>query len=106
MKYQELYKNLIDCILNGGRESTKQQRLSAFENTAMPQPLAGLIDKVAYHAYQITDSDINTVKSDGFSEDQLFELLICAAAGQASRQYQSGLAALEEALKKGDSHAS
>lgn len=106
MKYKKLYKSLIDRILSGDGKSSKQQRLSAFENTDIPQPLATLIDKVASHAYQITDSDINTVKSAGFSEDQLFELIICAAAGQASRQYQNGLAALAEALKKGGSHAS
>jgi len=39
-------------------------------------------------------------------EDQLFELIICAAVGQASRQYEAGLAALAEAKKEGGSYAS
>ena len=33
----------------------------------------------------------------GFTEDQLFELVICAAVGQSTRQYEAGLAALAEA---------
>jgi len=106
MKYKQLYESLIDRILSGEGKSSKQMRLSAFENADIPQPLATLIDKVASHAYQITDSDINTAKSAGFSEDQLFELIICAAVGQASRQYQNGVAALEAAQKEGGSHAS
>lgn len=106
MRYQQLFKHLIDCILYSDGKSTKQQRLSAFENTDLPQPLATLINKVAHHAYRVTDSDINAVKVTGFSEDQLFELIICAAVGQASRQYQKSLAALTEAMKKGGSNAS
>jgi hypothetical protein len=106
MRHQQLFKQLIDGILNGDGESTKQQRISAFENTDLPQPLAALINKVAYRAYRITDSDINTIKATGFNEDQLFELIICAAVGQASRQYQKGLAALTEAMKKRGFYAS
>ena len=33
----------------------------------------------------------------GFTDDQLFELVICAAVGQSTRQYEAGLAALAEA---------
>lgn len=44
MKYQQLFKQLIDGILNGDGESTKQQRISAFEDTDLPQPLAGLLE--------------------------------------------------------------
>ena len=33
----------------------------------------------------------------GFSDDQLFELVIAAAVGQSTRMYDSALAALDEA---------
>jgi len=67
-----------------------------------------LIDKVARQPSHITDHDIASVKADGISEDEIFELVICAAIGQATRQYEAGLAALDEALagEKGVSHAS
>jgi len=35
---------------------------------------------------------------EGLSEDQIFELVVCAAIGQATRQYQSALGALAEAV--------
>ncbi|PTR45619.1 hypothetical protein C8K38_101348 [Rhodococcus sp. OK611] len=53
-----------------------------------------LIEKVADHAYRVTDEDIAAVRAAGLSEDQVFEIVVCAAVGQASRQYNSALAAL------------
>lgn len=106
MEYQQLYQRLIDRILKGDGRSEKQQRQAAFDNAGLPQPLDILINKVAYEAYKVTDADIVAAKNAGVSDDQLFELIICAAAGQSSRQYESGLAALAEALKEGGSHAS
>jgi hypothetical protein len=104
--YKQLSNNLIDRILQGKGDSSRQQRQAAFNNADLPQPLSSLINKVALHAYKVTDSDIDAVKNTGVSEDRLFELIICGAVGQASRQYESGLAALAEATKEGGHHAS
>jgi len=104
--YEQLYHGLLNRILKGKGFSPQEQRQAAFNNADLPQPLSVLIDKVARHAYKVTDSDIDAVKSTGVSEDQLFELIVCAATGQASRQYESGLAVLAEVIKKGDRHAS
>ncbi len=106
MEYKKLYQDLTDRILQGKGQSTPQQRQAAFDNGDLPKPLNTLINKVAHSAYKITDSDIAAAKETGVTEDQLFELIICGAVGQASRQYQSGLAALGEAINKGDYHAS
>ena len=105
MEYKQLYQRLIDRILHGDGESTQQDRQKAFENAGLPQPLSTLIDKVAYKAYQVTDNDISSVKAMGINEDELFELIICGAVGEASRQYQSGLAALTEVIQSGGDHA-
>jgi hypothetical protein len=35
------------------------------------------------------------VRAAGHSEDEIFEIVLCAAIGQATRQYQAGLAALD-----------
>jgi hypothetical protein len=40
------------------------------------------------------------VKASGLSEDQIFEIVVCAAIGQAVRQHDTALAALEAATKK------
>jgi hypothetical protein len=104
--YQQLYHNLLNRMLKGKGFSSEEQRQAAFNNAGLPQPLNNLIGKIALQAYKVADSDIDAVKSTGVSEDQLFELMICAAAGQASRQYESGLAALAEAIEKGGQRAS
>lgn len=106
MEYKKLYQDLIDRILKGKGESSPEQRQAAFNNAGLPGPLNLLIGKVTNDAYKVTDSDVASAKAAGSSEDQLFELIICGAAGQASRQYQSGLAALAEATKEGGRHAS
>jgi len=36
----------------------------------------------------------------GFSEDQIFEVVVCAAIGQATRQRDAALAALAAATEK------
>jgi hypothetical protein len=64
-----------------------------------------LIEKVARYAYKVTDADITAARTSGLSEDEIFELVVCAAIGQATRQYDSARAALEAATK-GSEHAS
>ena len=55
-----------------------------------------LIDKVALRPTQVTEADFTAAKAAGFSEDQLFELVICAAVGHSTRLYEAGLAAVAE----------
>jgi alkylhydroperoxidase family enzyme len=64
--------------------------------------LHALIDKVATRPTQVTDADFAAAKASGFSEDQLFELVISAAVGQSARLYEAGLAALAEAKGEPD----
>ena len=59
-----------------------------------------LVDKVARHAYRVADEDITDARASGLSEDQVFEIVVCAAIGQATRQYDRALAALEAATGK------
>ena len=41
-------------------------------------------------------------KASGCTEDQIFELVVCAAVGQSTRLYEAGLAALAEATGQGE----
>ena len=56
----------------------------------------------------VTDEDVAKVEASGESEDQIFELVVCAAIGQATRQYETALEALAEAMtgEKRSEHAS
>ncbi len=97
------YNALVARILDGDGEATNGQRRAAFDNTGLAEPLRTLLDKIAHHAYRVTGGDIAAVRASGLTEDQIFELVVCAAVGQATRQYQSGLAALETVT--GSAHA-
>jgi alkylhydroperoxidase/carboxymuconolactone decarboxylase family protein YurZ len=93
----QLHRELVVRVLEGAGKAAPELRRAAFENAGLSEPVRTLIEKVAHHAYQITDGDVAAVRTAGLSEDQIFEIVICAAIGQASRQYSSALAALASA---------
>lgn len=62
-----------------------------------PEPLARLLTKVTYKAYQVTDADIQQLREAGYSEDTIFEVVTSAAVGAAMRRYTRGMAALHAA---------
>jgi alkylhydroperoxidase family enzyme len=95
-------ETVIARILDGDGRASHTQRRAAFDNAGLTEPLSTLVEKIAKHAYKVTDEDIAAVRASGFSEDQIFEIAVCAAIGQASRQYDTALAALAAATKRTD----
>ncbi len=65
-------------------------------NAACPIPtsLAPFIDKVSLNAYQVTDEDIEQLRTAGYSEDAIYELTLSAAVGASLARLECGLAAL------------
>jgi hypothetical protein len=96
------HRALVDRVLTAEGRTSAQQRARAFGNDALPPPLDVLIGKVATSPAQITDADFAAAKAAGFTEDELFELVVCAAVGQAARLYDAGLQALAEATAGGE----
>jgi hypothetical protein len=92
-----LHRALIDRILGRDGHATSELRHAAFTNAGLDEPIRTLVDKVARHSYQVTDEDVADVRAAGLSEDQVFEIVVCAAVGQADRQYRAALDALEKA---------
>jgi hypothetical protein len=100
------HRALVDSVLKGEGRASAEQRARAFASDGLdPPPLGALIGKVATRPVRVTDADFAAAKAAGFSEDQLFELVICAAVGASTRMYEAGLAALAEATE-GPDHAS
>jgi len=93
-------KTLIARILEGEGTASHAQRRAAFDNAGLSEPLGALIVKVAKHAYQVTDDDVAAVRASGLSEDQVFEIVVCAAIGQATRQHDTAMAALDAATRR------
>lgn len=101
-KKRAAHRALVDRVLNGPGRAAAEQRARAFRNTGVPPPLNALIGKVAARPAQVTEADFAAARASGFTEDQLFELVICAAVGQSARLYEAGLAALAEAAASGE----
>jgi hypothetical protein len=93
-------KALASRILEGEGKASPSERKAAFDSSGLPEPAGTLVDKVARHAYRVTDEDFAAVRESGLSEDQVFEIVVCAAIGQATRQYDAAFAALEAATAR------
>lgn len=92
-----LHASLVDRALEGEGQASPEIRRAAFNNEGLPEPFSQFVEKVAHNARMVTDVDIGTLQSAGLSEDQIYEIVVCAAIGQATRQYQNALAALSAA---------
>jgi alkylhydroperoxidase family enzyme len=93
-------KALVTRILEGDGRSSHALHRAAFDNAGLRQPLCTLVDKVVRHAYKVTSDDIAAVRASGVSEDQIFELVVCAAIGEATRQHNTAIAALNAAMER------
>jgi hypothetical protein len=101
-KKRAVFRALVDRVLNGEGRASAEQRARAFGNDGLSPPLDALIGKVTTRPAQVTEADFAAAKASGLSEDQLFELVICAAVGQSARLYEAGLAALAAATVNGE----
>jgi len=97
---REARMGVIQRILEGHGESSRTERRSAFDDAGLAEPLGSLVHKVAVDSWNVTQKDIDAARASGHSEDQIFELVVSAAIGQANRQYETAMAALEQAAKE------
>lgn len=96
---QEARRALVARILEGKGTAPHAQRRAAFDNAPLDEAVKTLVRKVTERAHSVTDDDIARAQGAGLSEDQIFELVVCAAVGQATRQFESAAAALDAAAK-------
>jgi hypothetical protein len=91
---------LVRRILQGPGVASLAEREAAFNDSGLAGAVGALVEKVAKCAFRITDEDIAAATASGLSEDKAFEIVVCAAVGQATRQYDTAHAALEAAAGK------
>jgi len=90
-------QRVVDRAVNGDGVSSTSARRAAFDNRDVEPRARMLVDKVARHAWTVTAQDVDAPRAAGVSEDEIFELVVCAALGQATRQLDAALAALDAA---------
>ncbi len=94
----KLRARATETVRDGAGKTSPTRRRAAFDNTNVEEPARALIDKVANTAWKVSDEDVAAAKAAGLGEDEIFELTIAAAFGQATRQLTSALAAVDQAF--------
>lgn len=100
LDFKNAHKALVSRILDGDGSASLARRRGAFDNSGLSEPMKTLLNKVAEHPAKVTDEDFADARASGLSEDQIFEMVVSAAVGQATRQYNTALAALDAATQK------
>jgi alkylhydroperoxidase family enzyme len=67
-------------------------RAAAQPGRPAPEAMASYLGKVHAHAYRVTDADVEQLREEGFSDDEIFEHTVSAAVAE-------GLTRLDAALK-------
>ena len=108
-RYATLTQRLVDSVLAGTGHTASELRRVIEARAAglggrrsppapgggeVPTPLAAYVDKIALHAYTITDGDVAALQRAGSSDDAVFEITVAAALGAALGRLERGLAAL------------
>jgi alkylhydroperoxidase family enzyme len=106
-RHAQKIQKLVDSVLNGPGHSDAKLRQAVEQRAAahagrlpqlekkLPAELETYIDKIALHAYKVTDADIETLRKAGYSEDVIFELTLSAALGAGITRFDRGIAMLK-----------
>jgi alkylhydroperoxidase family enzyme len=109
-QFKPVTQHLIEAVLTTSGDSSPRLRQAVEARAAalggyaqesaqedIPPELSSYVDKVARHAYKVTDADIQRLRQAGYSEDAIFEITLSAALGAGIGRLESGLRALKGA---------
>ena len=94
MRYENFQRSLVAAVLNARGDTSAALRSAAMQRGALPAPVASYVDKVARHAYTVTDADVSALQQAGHSDDSIFEITVAATVGAALYRLERGMAAL------------
>jgi alkylhydroperoxidase family enzyme len=88
-------QRLHDAVLGEDGSLPHSTRLALATGRGIPAELKPYADKVARHAYRVTDPDIAALREAGYDDDAIFEITVCLALGAGLHRRDVGLAALD-----------
>ena len=104
MRYEAFVQAITDAVVAGPGQTPSELRRAVLARAARlagarggapaPAPFGSYVDKVAQHAYKVTDADVTALQQSGNSDDVLFEVTVSAALGAALGRLERGMAAL------------
>lgn len=86
---------ITDAVLGESGVMQASLRDAAFRGGSLPSALQDFAASVRDHSERITESSIARLRSNGYSEDDIFEVTVAAALGAATRRLKAGLRAME-----------
>lgn len=92
--FSALRARVADRVVEGEGIAAVELRRAARANAGLAGAARQLIEKVVRRPTDVTDGDLDAVRAEGHSEDAIFELVVCAAWGEAERQLEAALAPL------------
>lgn len=104
MRYDAFVKGIKDTVASGPGHTPSELRQAVMARAARlagsrsgapaPAPFGSYVDKVAQHAYKVTDADVEALKAKS-SDDVLFEVTAAAAVGAALGRLERAMAAIQ-----------
>jgi len=106
--YQQIIDNLSSITLEGPGHTTAELRQSVAayasdlsleqpaDSSRIPSDFIPYLDKVSLYAYKVLDRNVDELKANDYTEDEIFELTISAALGAGLARLERGLALLNE----------
>jgi alkylhydroperoxidase family enzyme len=91
------WQRLLAHLRDAPGHLTPTVRRAVFDNDEVPADLAPFVDTVVRYVHRTTDGDVAALVRAGYSEDEVFEAVIVAAAGAADRRLQAVRRATAEA---------
>lgn len=86
--YAEERRALVEAVAQGAGHLSAEVRTAIVDRArgqaadgAIPEALAGLVDRVAEDAPAVADADVDAVKAAGLDEEAVFEAIVAAALG-------------------------
>ncbi len=106
-RYMAQVQRLVEAVLSSAGDTDPDTRREVEGHAAalggrpiratsqLPAALGAYVDKVARHAYKVTDDDIAALRQAGYSEDAIFEVTLSAALGAGMSRLERGLAVVK-----------
>lgn len=105
--FQEQIDHIVQAFSNADRDLTPAEHRDIVTHSAhmfskesvgsvgTPTNRDEYLQKLAFHAYKITDADIETLQAAGYSDDAIFEMTVGGALGVGLATWEKGLHAID-----------
>jgi alkylhydroperoxidase family enzyme len=93
-RHADVMQRLHDAVLGEDGSLPYATRLALVTGRDVPAELEPYADKVARHAYRVTDRDIDALRAAGYDDDAIFEITVAVALGVGLHRRDTGLAAI------------